>query len=604
MKAKKKEWEEKEKILARNVEVIEKRLDESRKQNSLLHNQLSSLTATLDKAQNVDVGEAMDATASTIESTEEIAQVKKTMTEYRGIVEYMRSERELMEKQIDSLQLKLKSQEAAAIIARAALDESKVEIQTIQKQLQDANESKEHASSTISDDSIKQSSIYKQASEQLVLLRESNIVLREQSERMSVKLEASLAEVTELKNSLESLEKESSNFEVEKASWEKERESLQREAEVWKVRVQNFVSKFNQVDMEEHEKALAEAATLKKEFDTMKTNKDRIEKECSGFRKLITQLNSQVAELKRANEKLKGDDDKPKLRKELDESRASMKKLTDDHKNVQTELTSTKNRVENLTKMLRQFKKTHAESLKKEADMQKLLDGERETCKKLKNSLEASKSSGAKRPKPLKDTPPTKKSKISQKLSKVDNPSKKSIVTPSTKTSTPIATAEKESSTKANAESTPSAKLSTEVKSEGSKSAISKPEKKADVKTEDKDEKKAPAETRVTSVKKSGTEVEASNIESSKKATDTEPQPQDTKSNEESIMRKKLLLKRKKELEVSLKNKKEEVEVAKDIPVDNATKDAGRKRIKVDEGREEADQDTIKVDKADGEKTT
>jgi len=532
------------------------------------------------------------------------------MGEYRGIVEYMRSERELMENQIGSIQMKLKSQEAASTIAKATLDESKAEIQTLQKQLLDVKESKEYASSSIPEDSIKQSSIYKQASEQLVLLRESNIVLREQSERMSIKLETSLAEITELKNSLEPLEKESSNFEVEKASWDKERESLQREAEVWKVRVQNFVSKFNQVDLEEHEKALAEAATLKKEADNMKINKDRVEKECAGFRRLITQLNSQVTELKRANEKLKGDDVTPKLHKELEEARASMKKLTEDHKNTQTELTSTKNRVENLKKMLRNFNMKHAELLKKEADMQKLLDRERETCKKLKISLEVSKKSGAKRPKPLKDAPPTKKSKvISQKLSKVDIPSKKSTVAPSTKTATPIATAKKESSANANTEPTSTAKQSTELTSEGSKLATTKPEKKVVVKTEVKDEKKDSAESFGASVDKKvvvKTEVKDEKkdpAESSKKAKETEPQPQDTKSNEES-MRKKLLLKRKKELEVSLLNKKEEVKVAKDLPADNATENVGRKRIKVDDERKEADQDVIKADKAEGEKTT
>merc|ERR1712194_784846 len=288
---------------------------------------------------------------------------------------------------------------------------------------------------------------------------------------------------------------------------------------------------------------------------------------------------------KRANEKLKGDDVTPKLHKELEEARASMKKLTEDHKNTQTELTSTKNRVENLKKMLRNFNMKHAELLKKEADMQKLLDRERETCKKLKISLEVSKKSGAKRPKPLKDAPPTKKSKvISQKLSKVDIPSKKSTVAPSTKTATPIATAKKESSANANTEPTSTAKQSTELTSEGSKLATTKPEKKVVVKTEVKDEKKDPAE-------------------SSKKAKETEPQPQDTKSNEES-MRKKLLLKRKKKLEVSILNKKEEVKVAKDLPADNATENVGRKRIKVDDERKEADQDVIKADKAEGEKTT
>jgi len=281
-----------------------------------------------------------------------------------------------------------------------------------------------------------------------------------------------------------------------------------------------------------------------------------------------------------------------------------MKKLTEDHKNTQTELTSTKNRVENLTKMLRNFKMKHAELLKKEADMQKLLDRERETCKKLKISLEVSKKSGAKRPKPLKDAPPTKKSKvISQKLSKVDIPSKKSTVAPSTKTAAPIATAKKESPANANTEPTSSAKQSTELTSEGSKLATTKPEKKVVVKTEVKDEKKDSAESFGASVDNSGTGVEASNVESSKKAKETEPQPQDTKSNEEG-MRKKLLLKRKKELEVSLLNKKEEVKVAKDLPADNATENVGRKRIKVDDERKEADQDVIKADKAEGEKTT
>merc|ERR1711862_549051 len=76
---------------------------------------------------------------------------------------------------------------------------------------------------------------------------------------------------------------------------------------------------------------------------------------------------------------------------------------------------------------------------------------------------------------------------------------------------------------------------------------------------------------------------------------ESEPQSQDTKSNEES-MKKKILLKRKKELEVTLLNKKEEEEDFQDTPTE-AVED-GRKRMKVEERKDAVN--TTEVDGAEG----
>eukprot|EP00957_Ditylum_brightwellii_P200309 15271190-Ditylum_brightwellii.AAC.1 len=79
-----------------------------------------------------------------------------------------------------------------------------------------------------------------------MLLRESNILLREEFERKSSKLTSVEKELVEAKKAVIPVEAKSRELEVDKAALEAEKASLVREVNAWKNRVQSLVTKFNQ----------------------------------------------------------------------------------------------------------------------------------------------------------------------------------------------------------------------------------------------------------------------------------------------------------------------------------------------------------------------
>jgi len=148
--------------------------------------------------------------------------------------------------------------------------------------------------------------------------------------------------------------KKSRELEVDKAALEAEKSSLAREVEAWKGRVKSLVSKFHQIDPEEHSKALAKLEESKKECATLQSAKHQAGKETSSAKALITRLNKDIAKQRETTESIKAalekmtkqKADAVAAHKDLD-SLKTMKALVD------VELQGSKDRVKRLTEILR-----------------------------------------------------------------------------------------------------------------------------------------------------------------------------------------------------------------------------------------------------------
>lgn len=242
-------YEETKTKLEESVKEAEKRLEEARNQNDILHSQMETLTASVEKYQNEKMEHASDGTpkgevsADLSEGGEEVAALRKTINDLREMVRFLRSEREMYEAQLESARRTSDRERAASAITKRSLEEARAELQI--RQNDGDSIGKENAKS-VKEREVDAAKL-KKAEDQLVLLRESNQLLREGNEKTAKSLQLVEKELSERKSSAAPMEAKCRHFEVRQAGLEAEKASLAREVDAWKARVQSLVSKFNTV---------------------------------------------------------------------------------------------------------------------------------------------------------------------------------------------------------------------------------------------------------------------------------------------------------------------------------------------------------------------
>ena len=247
-------WGEEKQRLENALKEIETTLKESRAQNKLLHSQLSSVTETVEAVQAKKANGMLEVERNAGENSlpEETTDLKKQVSELREVVRYMRTEREMVDTQLQSARRNAEREKATADITKRSLDETKAEFEILMKE---QKERKEKASSA---KNIAIESKLKQNEEQLVLVRESNQFFRDETEKLKAKLLASQSEAENAKNVLEPTEQKCRQLQINKATLQTEKESLVREVDSWKERVQSLLSKFNAVSLDTNILAIVE----------------------------------------------------------------------------------------------------------------------------------------------------------------------------------------------------------------------------------------------------------------------------------------------------------------------------------------------------------
>ena len=172
-------WEEEKQKLENTLKELETGLEESRAQNKLLHSQLSSVTETVEAMQSkrTEIISEVEQTSEECNVSEEVANLKKQVSELREVVRYMRTEREMVDTQLQSARRNAEREKAAADIFKRSLDETKAELTILTKEQQERKEKAFSANNIAVETKLKQNE------EQLVLVRESNQFFRDETER-------------------------------------------------------------------------------------------------------------------------------------------------------------------------------------------------------------------------------------------------------------------------------------------------------------------------------------------------------------------------------------------------------------------------------------
>ena len=162
-----------------------------------------------------------------------------------------------------------------------------------------------------------------------------------------------------------------------------------------------------QIDPAEHSKALAELEERKKECVTLKAAKESAESQTKNTKTIISRLNKEVLRLKNLYETSKSSLEK--TNKEIESlkkknksvvSEKEINELREEKKNATLELATTKQRVENLSEMLKKNRKRHIELqqkyqevTQKEQDAKAALTKQTESHQALLKSYDSLKSS-------------------------------------------------------------------------------------------------------------------------------------------------------------------------------------------------------------------
>jgi len=345
-----------------DLKKMEDSLKQTRKQNELLHSQLKTLGDQVDKTQLDRIQVSSEESSST-----GVSNIQKSVLELREIIRFMRSEREINLAHLDASRRTAEREKAASAVIKRSLDEARTELRV----LEESKLTKERSHS-----STKMGDKLQAAEEQLILLRESNKLLRGEGMSFQQSIGKLKIALSEQKDSLKTITKSEKDLIVERAALESERKSLHRELEDWKDRVQSLISKFNGVDPKEHEKTLKDVELLKKQCIASKNEKESAETDVANAKAIMTKLNKDLSQqklmvqkqqslLKKTNVDRETVSATAATIKERDQLKEKYKKIESEFTSTKTELNGAHERTDRLTKHLRQLKKNNTELRKK-----------------------------------------------------------------------------------------------------------------------------------------------------------------------------------------------------------------------------------------------
>jgi len=358
-------------------EEVEKEFKEKmgalRAENTLLHTQLEKFNDQVEKMQTRNTGDLTDIQNIGGDATgeEEMLKLRMDVSELRELVKFVRAEKDLLQDQLGAAQRATERERTKASFARRAAEDTQAELKALK-------ESAENKSNDVSDALTDK---LKTMEEQSRLLGDSNAHLQQQVQSLQNNLTETRKELDISKRALQPTTNAKKELEADKAALLAEKESLLREINDWKGRVQSLVSRFNQVDPEEHAKIVKKAEELEAQVKSLEEKKSSAEAETKRIRTLASRASTQLSQNKQMveNQKktiIKLTAEKSALvkaqkdstsKKDLDELKEKIQKLEKLRETEAIQLKGSTQMNEKLRERLRQFQKTMID-LKKEKE--------------------------------------------------------------------------------------------------------------------------------------------------------------------------------------------------------------------------------------------
>ncbi|TNN35649.1 Nucleoprotein TPR [Liparis tanakae] len=285
-------WEEQEKLLKEEMSKMEIRYEELQRQNTLLHEQIQTMSSKMaDKLQ-----QAVSESPLNISLTEE----GKSQDQVLEILRFVRREKEISESRFEVAQ-------GESLRHRLRVEHLERELKEVQDSLSAAKERMQVTAKTLAqhDELMKKT-------ETMSILMETNKMLREERDKMEQELHQTQAKVQKLESDIMPLQQANSELSEKSGMLQAEKKILEEEIKRWKARTQHLVSQQKDSDPEEYKRLHSEKEANLKRILQLTEESTRLKAEVARTNNLTTSLQSQMQNMSKITE------ERNKLKKEAE----------------------------------------------------------------------------------------------------------------------------------------------------------------------------------------------------------------------------------------------------------------------------------------------
>jgi nucleoprotein TPR len=266
-------WGERRQHFEQELKELRTRRDDLNAQNKLLHEQLEGVGAQISALQQsrATYADGAESGSPATESTND-----RTADGLRELNAFLRREKEIVEVQYD-----LKVQEAKRLqqkldYAQSQLDESRLKLDQERRLHADGGRS-----------SVAHKDLMEKLNE-LNLIRESSITLRNETRQAQTQLAEKTKRVEELLEQIQPLESKIRELEHGKETMDGEMRLLQEDRDRWQKRTQDIISKYDRIDP-------AEMEQLKESIESLRAERDSLLEEQQPMQEKLQNLEAEKA---------------------------------------------------------------------------------------------------------------------------------------------------------------------------------------------------------------------------------------------------------------------------------------------------------------------
>ncbi|KAM7409722.1 hypothetical protein PAMA_001286 [Pampus argenteus] len=289
-------WGEQEKILKEEMSKMETRLEELQAQNTLLHEQIQTMSGKM--AENLQ--RAVSESPMNISLTEE----GKSQDQVLEILRFVRREKEIAESRFEVAH-------GESLRYRLRVEHLERELKEVQDSLSAARERMQVTTKTLAqhDDLMKKT-------ETMSVLIETNKMLREERDKMEQELQQTQAKVQKFESEIMPLQQANSELSEKSGVLQAEKKILEEEIKRWKARTQHLVSQQKDSDPEEYKRLHSEKEAHLKRIQQLTEESNRLKTEVTRTNNLTTSLQTQIQNLRDNMSKIT--DERNLLKKEVE----------------------------------------------------------------------------------------------------------------------------------------------------------------------------------------------------------------------------------------------------------------------------------------------
>uniref|UniRef100_A0A1A8U2U2 Nucleoprotein TPR n=1 Tax=Nothobranchius furzeri TaxID=105023 RepID=A0A1A8U2U2_NOTFU len=289
-------WEEQEKILKEEMSKMESRYEELQRQNTLLHEQVQTMSGRLAASIQSVAGES----SLNVSLTEE----GKSQEQLLEILRFVRREKEIAESRFEVAQ-------GESLRCRLRVEHLERELKEVQDTLSAARERMQVTAKTLAqhDELMKKT-------ETMNILMETNKMLREEKEKLEQELQQAKAKVQTLESDALPLQQVNTELSEKSGMLQSEKVLLEEEVKRWKARTQHLVSQQKDSDPDEFKRLHTEREGHLKRIQQLTEDNARLKAELTKSNNLTTAIQSQMQNLRDNMSKV--NEERNTLKKEIE----------------------------------------------------------------------------------------------------------------------------------------------------------------------------------------------------------------------------------------------------------------------------------------------